>query len=480
MKSIQLPVSETGRVYDNILQTIGNTPLVRLGRIGRSLPCALYAKVEYFNPGGSIKDRIASRIIEEAERSGRLRPGGTVIEATSGNTGVGLAITAIQKGYKFVFVMPDKMSQEKIQLLRAYGARVVITPTAVEPDDPRSYYSVSRQMAAETPNAILANQYHNPENPASHYESTGPELWQQTSGKITDLVVCLGTGGTITGTGRYLKEQNPDIRLVGVDPVGSILLESWQNGGAIPPDAKASPYKVEGFGEDFIPSTLDLSILNDIVRVGDKESFLWARRLVHEEGIFAGGSSGAALAAAVRYIRELGRGNGHPIEDRLVVVILPDAGSRYLSKLYDDKWMRENGFLDPDWSETSLSDVLAAKPAANLITARLDDRVTDVIAVLRENNVSQVPALHPDGTLAGLITEVDLLKHILEAGRQHSQDERVARVVHQTQAVYPASTPLQIVLPVLAEDQVVLVTDRDRPVGILTRIDVLDFISHKI
>jgi cystathionine beta-synthase len=267
---------------------------------------------------------------------------------------------------------------------------------------------------------------------------------------------------------------------VGVDPVGSILLESWQNGGAIPPDAKASPYKVEGFGEDFIPSTLDLSILNDIVRVGDKESFLWARRLVHEEGIFAGGSSGAALAAAVRYIRELGRGNGHPIEDRLVVVILPDAGSRYLSKLYDDKWMRENGFLDPDWSETSLSDVLAAKPAANLITARLDDRVTDVIAVLRENNVSQVPALHPDGTLAGLITEVDLLKHILEAGRQHSQDERVARVVHQTQAVYPASTPLQIVLPVLAEDQVVLVTDRDRPVGILTRIDVLDFISHKI
>ncbi len=436
--------------------------------------------MEYFNPGGSIKDRIGAYIIEEAEQSGRLKPGGTIVEATSGNTGVGLAIVAIQRGYKCVFVMPDKMSQEKIQLLRAYGARVVITPTAVEPDDPRSYYSVARQIVAETPNAILANQYHNPQNPHSHYVTTGPELWQQTQGQITDLVATMGTGGTITGTARYLKEQNPAIRVIGVDPLGSILMEAWQNGGVIPQNAKASPYKVEGFGEDFIPSTLDLSLVDEVLRVTDKESFLWARRLVQEEGIFAGGSAGSAIAAAVRYLRGLGKGNGKPADEHLVVVILPDAGSRYLSKFYDDKWMRENGYLDRDWNETPLSEVLSSKPSTNLITARLDDRMTDVIATLREYNVSQVPALHPDGTLAGLITEVDLLKHLLESGHQHSQEESVAGVVRTTQAVFSASTPLQSVLPVLAEDQVVLVTDHDRPIGILTRIDAIDFIASKV
>lgn len=475
-----LPVSEANRVYDSIVSTIGNTPLVRLGRIGRSLPCALYAKVEYFNPGGSVKDRIGVNIIADAERAGRLKPGGTVVEATSGNTGVGLAIAAIQKGYKAVFVMPDKMSQEKIQLLRAYGARVVITPTAVDPDDPRSYYSVARQIVTETPNAILANQYHNPENPRAHYETTGPELWRQTGGRITDLVVTLGTGGTATGTARYLKEQNPNICIVGVDPAGSILLDAWQNGGAIPTGAKASPYKVEGFGEDFIPSTLDLDLIDEMVRVTDKESFLWARRLVREEGVFAGGSSGAALAAAVRYIHGLGRDHGDSPAERVVVVILPDSGSRYLSKVYDDKWMRENGYLDPEWSETHLSDVLAAKPSAKLIAVGLEDRVNDVIAMLREHGVSQAPVLRSDGTLAGLITEVDLLKHMVEAAHRHTQDERVGDVVRQTDAIFTTTTSLQHVLPVLVEDQVVLVTDRDRPVGILTRIDALEFIANRI
>ena len=480
MTPIVLPVSGSTRVYDNIVDTIGNTPLVRLGRIGRNLPCALYAKVESFNPGGSIKDRIGANIIEEAERSGRLKPGGTIVEATSGNTGVGLAIVAIQKGYKVVFVMPDKMSQEKIRLLRAYGARVVITPTSVAPDDPRSYYCVARRIVTDTPNSILANQYHNPENPASHYQSTGPEIWQQTGGKVTDLVVCMGTGGTISGAARYLKEQNPDIRVVGVDPVGSILLEAWQNGGEIPETAKAAPYKVEGFGEDFIPSTLDLSLIDDVIRVSDKESFSWTRRLVQEEGIFSGGSSGAALAAAVRYIQGLGQNNGRKIDEHLVVVILPDSGSRYLSKLYDDEWMRENGFLETDWSATLLTDVLAARPARPLITAYLDDRMSDVIAMFKEHNVSQAPALHPDGTLAGLITEMDLLKHMLPGAHHHSLDESIASVVRATEAVYSAATPLQNVLPVLAQDQVVLVVENDRPVGILTRIDALDFIVQHI
>lgn len=421
MTSNILPISDTLRVYDDILQVIGKTPLVRLQRLGRDLSCPLYAKVEFFNPGGSVKDRIAVNIIEEAERSGRLKPGGTVVEATSGNTGLGLAIVCAKRGYKAVFVMPDKMSQEKIQFLRAFGAKVVITPTAVAPEDPRSYYNVSKRIVAETPNAILANQYHNPENPRSHYLTTGPEIWEQTGGKVTDVVIGMGTGGTISGTGRYLKEKNPEIRIVGVDPAGSILLETWQR-GRVPDDVQPKTYKVEGIGEDFLPTTLDLSVIDDVIRVGDKESFLWARRLVREEGIFCGGSSGTALAAAVRYARDLPPG-------RLVVVILPDSGSRYLSKFYDDKWMRENGFLEAEWGEALLSEVLAVKSLRELITARVDDRQKDVIEQMKKYDISQVPALSPDGTLAGLVTEVDLLKHMLEGGPRHSTDETVAEIV---------------------------------------------------
>ncbi len=348
MRNLQYKPNDL-RVYDNILQTIGRTPLVRLNNIGKDLSCPLYAKVEFFNPGGSVKDRIGLNIIEEAERSGRLLPGGTVVEATSGNTGVGLAIACSLKGYNAVFVIPDKMSQEKIQLLRAYGAKVHITPTAVEHEDPRSYYSVADRIVAETPNAILANQYHNPENPRSHYQTTGPEIWEQTLGKVTDVVLSMGTGGTISGVGRYLKEQNPDIQIIGVDPVGSLLLETWQK-GEVPEDAEVFPYKVEGIGEDFLPSTLDLSVIDDMISIDDKESFMWTRKLVKEEGIFCGGSSGSAVAGAVKYARSL-------TEDRLVVVLLPDSGSRYLSKIFDDKWMRENGFLESTWNELSLGEV---------------------------------------------------------------------------------------------------------------------------
>ncbi|RPI32804.1 MAG: cystathionine beta-synthase [Chloroflexota bacterium] len=467
-----LPVSDTLRVYDDILQTIGKTPLVRLSRIGRGLPCPLYAKIEFFNPGGSVKDRIAVNIIEEAERSGRLRPGGTVVESTSGNTGVGLAIVCAKKGYKSVFVMPDKMSQEKIQLLRAFGAKVVITPTAVAPEDPRSYYNVAKRIVAETPNAILANQYHNPENPRSHVQTTGPEIWEQTQGRVTDVVISMGTGGTISGVGHYLKEKNPQICIIGVDPVGSILLETWQ-AGKLPEDAKATTYKVEGIGEDFLPSTLDLSVIDDVIRVNDKESFLWTRRLVKEEGIFCGGSSGTAIAAAIRYSQTLS-------PDHLVVVLLPDSGSRYLSKVFDDKWMRENGFLEASWSETPLSDVLAAKSFQGLITACVSDRITDVIALLKEHDISQVPALLPGGDLAGLVTEVDLLKHMLEVNHDHSAEETVESIVRKADAVVPSHTALEAVLPAIVEGRVVLVTEADRPVGILTKIDVLDFIAQEM
>src|SRR5512134_4170270 len=361
-----LPVSQEKRVFDSILGAIGNTPLVRLGRIARDLPVPLYAKLEFMNPGGSVKDRVGANIIEQAEKRGEINPGGTIVEATSGNTGVGLAIAAALKGYKTIFVMPDKMSNEKILLLRAYGAKVVITPTAVEPDDPRSYYEVAKKFARETPNAILANQYHNPDNPLTHEMTTGPELWEQTEGRVTDVIMGMGTGGTISGVGHYLKRKNPEIKIVGVDIEGSILTEIWQNKGKIPEGAYPKTYKVEGIGEDFLPSATDISVVDWIERAGDKESFLWARQLVKQEGIFAGGSSGSALAGAMKYCCKL-------TGDLMAVVVFPDAGGRYLSKFYDNKWMRENGFLELEFGEVTLGDLLISKSDKALYSAKLGD-----------------------------------------------------------------------------------------------------------
>ncbi len=472
MATTSLINSEKLRVYDSILETIGMTPLVRLNRVGQGLPCPIYAKVEFFNPGGSVKDRIAMNMIERAEREGQLRPGGTVVEATSGNTGVGLAIACALKGYKAIFVMPDKMSQEKIQLLRAFGARVVITPTAVQPEDPRSYYSVANRLVAETPNAILANQYHNPENPKSHYMTTGPEIWEQTQGRVTDVVIGMGTGGTISGVGRFLKEKNPAIQIVGVDPVGSILYETWQR-GRIPDDIEATTYKVEGIGEDFLPSILDLSVIDQVIQVTDKDSFVWARRMIKQEGIFCGGSSGSAVAAAVRHTQSL-----EP--DRLVVVILPDSGSRYLSKFLDDKWMRENRFLEATWSEATLGEILAIKPYRELVSASLEDRIVDVIGLMKKHDISQVPVLNPDGTLAGLVAEVDLLNTMLDPQTPHSPDDQIAPIVRPAAAVYSSNTLLDEILPTLSEGHVVMVADGGHPTGILTKIDVLDFIAQEL
>ena len=465
-------ISESLRVHDSILETIGRTPLVRLNRVAAHIASLLYAKVEFFNPGGSVKDRIGFNIIAEAEQSERLQPGGTIVEATSGNTGVGLAIVAAIKGYKTVFVLPDKMSQEKIQLLRAYGARVVVTPTAVEPDDPRSYYSVAKQIVTETPNAILANQYHNPENPRSHYLTTGPEIWEQTQGQVTDVIMGMGTGGTISGIGKYLKEQNPDVKIIGVDPTGSILLETWQN-GSIPPDAVARPYKIEGIGEDFLPSTLDLSVIDEVVRVTDREAFQWTRRIVREEGIFCGVSSGAALAGAMRYVQELPPG-------RVAVVIFPDSGSRYLSKVFDDNWMRENGFLESAWDAIRLSEVLARKHQPELHAASVTERMIDVIARLKEHDISQMPVLNPDGTLAGLVSEVDLLKHLFEDRHIHDPEETIESIIQRSVPVFTSNALLEDVLPRFFESPVILITEDERPVGILTKIDVLDFMSRRI
>ena len=467
-----LTVSSQKRVFDSILGAMGNTPLVRLGRIAKDLPVPLYAKLEFMNPGGSVKDRVGAFIIEQAEKRGELKTGGTVVEATSGNTGVGLAIAAALKGYKTIFVMPDKMSNEKILLLRAYGAKVVITPTAVAPEDPRSYYEVAKKFARETPNAILANQYHNPDNPMTHELSTGPELWEQTDGRLTDVIIGMGTGGTISGVGRSLKSKNPDIKIVGVDIEGSILTEIWQSGGKIPDGAYPKTYKVEGIGEDFLPSATDLSVVDWIERAGDKESFLWARQLVKQEGIFAGGSSGSALAGAIKYCRRLSG-------DRLPVVIFPDSGSRYLSKFYDDKWMREFGFLSMEFGEMSLGDLLIAKPNKTLFTATLGDSIRKVVAVMHQNAVSQMPVVGADGSLVGLIEEVDLLNHMLEK-HDHSQDETIDSLVQNAGAVFPPETSLDEAMPSLAAGYALIVVESSRPVGILTKIDVLDYVAGKI
>lgn len=467
-----LPVSSEKRVYDNVLGAIGNTPLVRLKRIGRDLPCPLYAKLELMNPGGSVKDRVGAFIIEQAEKRGELKPGGTIVEATSGNTGVGLAIAAALKGYHTIFVMPDKMSNEKILLLRAYGAKVVITPTAVEPDDPRSYYEVAKKFARETPNAILANQYHNPDNPLTHELSTGPELWDQTEGRVTDVIIGMGTGGTISGVGRYLKSKNPNIKIVGVDIEGSILTEIWQNKGKIPEGAYPKTYKVEGIGEDFLPSATDLSVVDWIERAGDRESFLWARQLVRQEGIFAGGSSGSAIAGALKYCRRL-------TPDRLAVVILPDSGSRYLSKFYDDKWMREFGFLSMEFGETALGDLLIAKPDKALYTARLGDPMRKVVSIMHEHGISQMPVIGADDSLVGLIEEVDLLNHMLEE-HDHSQSEPIDPLVQNARAVFPSEISLEEAMPSLKSGLALIVVENSKPVGILTKIDVLDYVAGKI
>jgi cystathionine beta-synthase len=467
MRQAEPSDASRARIHDSILDVIGDTPLVRLSRLASGLPAQVVAKVESLNPGGSIKDRVAVALLDAAERDGRLQPGDTIVEPTSGNTGTGLAIAARLRGYRVVAVMPDKQSKEKIDLLRAYGAEVVLTPTDVAPESPQSYYSVAERLTSENPRAFRPNQYDNPANPEIHYRSTGPELWEQTGGRITHFVAGVGTGGTITGAGRFLKERNPEIEIIGADPVGSIF------SGA---EDEVRPYLVEGVGEDFWPKTFDPSIVDRYVTVSDRESFLMTRRLAQREGILAGGSSGLALVAALEVAAEV-----HD-PDALIVVILPDGGRSYLSKIFNDAWMTHYGFLERTSSQT-VGDVLRSKQDSNdtppLVTVSTHDKVRDAVALLHDHGVSQLPVVsaHDASAMVGSIAERGLLRHVIAEPALLG-----AEVVDVMEAPFPAIPSGDLVeeaVELLAgERQAVLVTVHGQATGILTRADLLEALTR--
>ena len=451
-------------VYDNVLECVGNTPMVKLNKMATGLKANVYVKLEMLNPGNSVKDRIALKIIEDAEASGELKPGGTIVEATSGNTGAGLAMAAAIKGYSCIFVLPDKQSEEKRAALRAYGAKVVVTPTNVEPEDPRSYYCVSRRLAEETPNAFYANQYHNPSNPMAHYVNTGPELWEQTDGKIDVFVGGLGTGGTISGTGKYLKEKNPDIKIVGVDPVGSLYYDYFKTGQL----TEAFSYVLEGIGEDFLPSTMDFSVVDDVVRVNDKECFQATRRLARTEGIFAGGSCGAAVAGALKWVRANDR------EGMNVVVILPDSGSRYMSKIYNDQWMADNGFLEEDAGLGTVTDLLTARGERPPVTLPPSAELSTAIALLQEHGISQIPVV--EGTrIVGVVHERQLLE---AAVADHDMTRPAHQLATQDFCTVDPTTEITVLSDLLRKVHIALVMEAGRLVTVLTRIDVLEHVAR--
>ncbi len=454
------PGLDKTQVKDSALSLIGETPVVRLSRLEPELRTPLVAKVEFLNPGGSVKDRPAVTMIDAAERDGVLKPGGTLVEPTSGNTGLGLAMVAVLRGYRVIAVMPDKMSQEKIDTLRAFGAEVVVCPTDVPPDSPRSYYRVADRLAEEIDGAFQPNQYFNAANPEAHYRSTGPEIWRQTSGLITHFVAGVGTGGTISGAGRYLKEQNPRIEVVGADPEGSLY-----SGGPV------HPYRVEGIGEDFWPDTLHKDVIDHYIRVSDRDSFTAARRLVAREGLFAGGSSGTALCAALQVARELDD------PQALVVTLLPDGGRPYLSKVFNDHWMREHGYLAG--GGLTAGDLIEAKGPKELLTVSSHDQVGRVLSLMQEHGVSQIPVVsaEDESVFVGAVSE----RGLLWASAEHPgiRGQEVTEVLEPPLPELAPEDPAEDAIRLLEEGrQAVVVVREGRALGILTPVDVIEALNR--
>jgi cystathionine beta-synthase len=452
---------------NTILETIGRTPLIRLNRITADYKPQIWIKAEMLNPGGSVKDRIGTTMIDDAEKKGLLKPGGTIIEGTSGNTGMGLALIAAVRGYKCVFTTTDKQSKEKVDLLKALGAEVIVCPTAVDPEDPRSYYSIAKKLAREIPNSYYPNQYDNPQNPLAHYETTGPEIWEDTEGKITHFVCGMGTGGTVSGVGKFLKEKNPKVQIVGVDPAGSLYYEFHKTGKI----GKASTYVVEGIGEDFFPTTMDMQILDDVIQVNDEECFVVARRLAKQEGIFTGGSGGACLSATLRLAKTLAPSD-------FVVALLPDTGMRYLSKVYNDEWMRERGYFETSVPITAAEVVAAKKKSGKvrqLVIARPDQTVFHALKTMQDQDISQIPVFEENLPI-GTVYEDQILTLALQG-----KDLRklvVREVMSKPMPKIPKTAPVERITYLLSHENPAVFVEMDGDkFEILTKYDLMSTVA---
>jgi cystathionine beta-synthase len=454
-------------IYNSIIDTIGNTPLVRLNKLNAGIAGEILVKVEYFNPGNSMKDRMAVKMMEDAEKAGLLKPGGTIIEGTSGNTGMGLALAAIAKGYKCIFTMADKQSKEKIDILKAVGAEVIVCPTNVSPDDPRSYYAVARKLNEDIPNSFYPNQYDNPSNWKAHYETTGPEIWRDTDGRVTHFAAGVGTGGSMSGTAKFLKEQSENVVSVGIDTYGSVFKKYKETGEF--DENEVYPYLTEGIGEDILPANVNFSVIDHFIKVTDKDAAVMTRRLSKEEGLFVGWSCGSAVHGALEYARE------NLKEGDLMVILLPDHGTRYLGKVYNDDWMRNHGFLEDKAYGTARDIVTARKDEYQLVVVNKTDKIKDAIAIMNDKSVSQIPVME-DGMVIGSLTDNKLLLKIIE--NPELKDATVGQVMEDSMHFVALDSTLDVLSSMVEKEKAVLVRDEKHRVHIITKHDILAAITN--